>query len=191
MSRGRKRACSQRNAHSYAPRQQCIGNNCSGKSLGNLELWQNRTRFCWPLLKLQVCSWPRPGTVYSSTWITSSQWNGKLAKEHGIVTAVLKVLFYLGRNPKIGYTILTGFFFFLATLSSMGNFPNQGQNLSPLHWKHGTLTTRPPGESGHFNSCSKRLNCNPCELSISCVELQNWQEIQRKLLDKWYGGLKC
>lgn len=27
----------------------------------------SRTRFCWPLLKLQVRSWPRPGPVYSST----------------------------------------------------------------------------------------------------------------------------
>ena len=26
-------------------------------------------------------------------------------------------------------------------------FPNQGSNLCPLHWRHGVLTTGPPGKS--------------------------------------------
>ena len=29
--------------------------------------------------------------------------------------------------------------------------PDQGWNLHPLHWKHGVLTTRPPGKSPSFN----------------------------------------
>ena len=31
-------------------------------------------------------------------------------------------------------------------------FPNQGSNLCPLHWKHGVLTTGPPGKSQKFIS---------------------------------------
>ena len=34
----------------------------------------------------------------------------------------------------------------LATLCSRQNFPNQGSNPCPLHWKHGVLTTGQPGK---------------------------------------------
>ena len=37
---------------------------------------------------------------------------------------------------------------FLAMPCSMRNFPTQGLNPCPLHWKHGVLTTEPPGKSG-------------------------------------------
>lgn len=39
------------------------------------------------------------------------------------------------------------FLFFLAILCNTQNFPNQGSNPWPLHWKHEVLTTVPPGES--------------------------------------------
>ena len=41
-------------------------------------------------------------------------------------------------------------FFFLfgcATQHAGSQFPNQGLNLRPLHWKHGALTTGLPGKS--------------------------------------------
>ena len=38
-------------------------------------------------------------------------------------------------------------FFFFATPRGMRNFPDQGWNLGPLQWKHGVLTTGPPGKS--------------------------------------------
>ena len=35
-------------------------------------------------------------------------------------------------------------------------FPNQGSNLSPLHWEHGALTTGPPGKSPQGLTLSDR-----------------------------------
>ena len=43
-------------------------------------------------------------------------------------------------------TIFFFFFPFCHTLWGMWNFPDQGSNLCPLHWKQGVLTTRPPGK---------------------------------------------
>ena len=40
------------------------------------------------------------------------------------------------------------FFFFCCTTQHVGSqFPNQGLNLCPLHWKHRVLTTGPPEKS--------------------------------------------
>ena len=37
------------------------------------------------------------------------------------------------------------------TWHSRSQFPDQGQNLKPLHWKLGILITGPPGKSLHMN----------------------------------------
>ena len=40
------------------------------------------------------------------------------------------------------------FFFFGHTAQHVGSqFPDKGLSLCPLHWKHGVLTTGPPGKS--------------------------------------------
>ena len=40
---------------------------------------------------------------------------------------------------------------FNITLQHVGSlFPNQGSNLGILHWRHGLLTTEPPGKSPPF-----------------------------------------
>ena len=38
-------------------------------------------------------------------------------------------------------------YLYMATPCGMRNFPDQGSNLCPLHWKGGVLTTGPPGKS--------------------------------------------
>ena len=42
------------------------------------------------------------------------------------------------------------FFFFGHSMRHGGNFPNQRSNACPLQWKHGVLTTGPPGKSQHL-----------------------------------------
>ena len=69
---------------------------------------------------------------------------------------MLKVLSYLGRNPKIGYTILTlFFFFFFGHIEQHGELPQPGTEPEPPALEARILTTGPPGGSGHFNSYSK------------------------------------
>ena len=43
---------------------------------------------------------------------------------------------------------------------TMQNFPNQGSNLCPPQWKHGILTTGPPGKSKilSISHCSSTQN---------------------------------
>lgn len=67
---------------------------------------------------------------------------------------MLKVLSYLGRNPQIGYTTLTLFFFF-GHIEQHGELPQPGTEPEPPALEARILTIGPPGGSGHFNSCSK------------------------------------
>ena len=64
-------------------------------------------------------------------------------------------------HGEISYLLLLGpegfwvpfnhFFFFDHTSWHVGSwFPNGGSNLHPLQWKHGVLTTGPPGKSLQF-----------------------------------------
>ena len=48
-------------------------------------------------------------------------------------------------------------------------FPDQGLNLCPLQWKHGVLTTGPPGKSGKVISKRDNSTCFP----YVCVMLYN------------------
>ena len=43
----------------------------------------------------------------------------------------------------------------MAALHDLWNFPDQGLNLCPLQWKHGVLTTGPPGKSQNFQIYEK------------------------------------
>ena len=54
---------------------------------------------------------------------------------------------HLHNNP---WKVSTIFFSFLATPLGMWNFPDQGSNPCPLQWKHGVLTTGPPGKSTKY-----------------------------------------
>ena len=71
----------------------------------------------------------------------------------------------------IGKCFILPYFFqliklFLATPHSMQNFPDQGSNPCPLHWKHGVLTTGPPGS---LKSVRRVLPCPPAfKHSLSC-----------------------
>ena len=43
----------------------------------------------------------------------------------------------------------------LSMITCMWNFPDQGSNSCPLHWKRGVLTTRPPGKCSMTTILSK------------------------------------
>ena len=59
---------------------------------------------------------------------------------------------HMGSTP-ITSLFLKFIYLFMATPRSTQNFPNQGSNPCPLHWKRGVLTTGPPGKStNHFFS---------------------------------------
>ena len=54
----------------------------------------------------------------------------------------------------------------VAASQVMWNFPDQGSNPCPLHWKHGVLTTGPPGS---LKSVRRVLPCPPAfKHSLSC-----------------------
>ena len=53
------------------------------------------------------------------------------------------------------------FFFFHCAACS---FPDQGSNLCPLQWKHGVLTTGPPG-----NSLSSSFHKLPLSAIFLCI----------------------
>ena len=67
------------------------------------------------------------------------------------------------------------FFFFLATLHSIGNFPDQGWNPCPLPWKHRILTTGPPGKSleEHIFACKYRDLKHFLHLKIDLLTKEN------------------
>ena len=52
---------------------------------------------------------------------------------------------------------VTTLFLFLITTYVDSQFPNQGSNLYPLHWKAKSLTTGPPGKSLKLSQNKKIL----------------------------------
>ena len=55
-------------------------------------------------------------------------------------------------NPAVIHISFLPFFFFRRAARLVGSqFPDQGSNPCPLQWKHGVLTTGPPGNSLHIS----------------------------------------
>ena len=73
-----------------------------------------------------------------------------------VLVEILEVKLTKVWSPPVTGSLWSFLFLFLAAPCSVRNFPSQGLNPCPLHWKHGVLTTGPPGKSSlwSFNSQS-------------------------------------
>ena len=73
------------------------------------------------------------------------------------------------------------FYFFNHTVWHVGSqFPDQGQNLYPLHWKHGVLTSGPPGKSPTLSSLTLQ-NSTLGIIMIHILRVEN-QDTEKQLI---------
>ena len=67
-------------------------------------------------------------------------------------------------------------------------FPDQGSNSCPLKWKHGVLTTGPPGNSLYFlfyifsiMICHMKLNIVPCAIQQDLLFIHSFAKLKLPL----------